>query len=165
MARWWELSIPVAGTLAGGGLGAWLQGRNSHRIFKAQAEREDAHRAEEARRAAYGQFRFKAVEAMHAAQDHAESPDGGERARLAKKAQGLVAECFEIHAALVFLSPPEVVRAAARVGAGLEANPFDMEEVKAAIRAFSAAAREDLGLPELEHEDETDLDQHSDASG
>jgi len=36
MSTWWELAIPVAGTLAGALGGSWLQARNSHRVLKLQ---------------------------------------------------------------------------------------------------------------------------------
>ncbi|MEU8344710.1 hypothetical protein AB0C74_23670 [Spirillospora sp. NPDC048832] len=38
MAKWWEIVIPVGGTLAGTGIGAYLQGFFNQRINKQQAE-------------------------------------------------------------------------------------------------------------------------------
>lgn len=57
VARWWELAIPVVGTLAGGSLGAWWQGRNSFRLSRMQAKDSEATQLRAMREEKSAQFR------------------------------------------------------------------------------------------------------------
>ncbi len=135
MAAWWELAIPVSGTLLGALIGTWAQGRNSVRLLRLQnAAAEQANRGRheheramqllEERRKQYFEF-LTLIEEW--------DNTGGERAD----------EVFAAITRMYFIASPEVLEVVEK----LYLTVRDSQHLSGGVvNRFVEAARKDLGV-------------------
>lgn len=152
MAAWWELAIPVGGTLVGALTGAWAQGRNSVRLLKIQnatAEQANRDRYEheramhllEEKRNQYVEFAML-VEKWDMLRTNWSGPENErpeeDRRLLEPMKEKIFDLCTRLHfiASLEVLKISEEIYRAARDGDDPEQGLFD----------FIDAARNDLGV-------------------
>lgn len=152
MATWWELAIPVAGTLAGALLGSWLQARNSLRVLKVQnlaAQRADRDKHEHERSMQLLEEKKKQYADFLAVVDRRQEligniPERGLRNPDEMEAVGKVED--DLHVSFVrlyFVASPEVLEVADEIY--MQAIQ-DLTVWGGMVNHFVEVARKDLGI-------------------
>lgn len=148
MATWWELTIPVGGTLIGAFVGAWTQARSNLRTIKIQnmeaaqvrresREHELAMKLLDDKRDAYIDF----VIHTDRCTDYANPKPNSEEWDNYKKE---VDKFIKVYERLQFLAPANIFEVADQIYLLIAGN--DEEPIGPLVNQFVKMAREDLGV-------------------
>jgi len=137
MAKWWELAIPAASALGG----VLVTSAVGLLVSLGQRRHEQKMRLLDEKRAAY--TRFPAVMYDYVKEEGTAAPDAEPNA--ARRDQ-LLTELRDSFSFIELLGSKEVRAAADNVMNALFRDPIDISAVGAVRRAFTDAARQDIGV-------------------
>jgi len=153
VSAWWELAIPIGGTLLGALTGSWMQGRNGIRLLKAQnteALRADADKYKheramqllEDKRKQYAEF-YGLVEKWGSVNDGDPTPFRDRSSAEREKLDAVFDELDKSFRLMYFIASPEVFASADDLFMSLMQG---QEPSGPLMNHFIKMTREDLGV-------------------
>lgn len=154
MAAWWELAIPVGGTLVGALTGAWAQGRSSMRLLRLQnatAEQANRDRYEheramhllEEKRKQYEEF-ATLIEKWDIVRTNWSGPANERPEEDRRLLEPMTEKIFDLCTRLCFIASPEVLKISEEIYRAAR----DDDRPEQGLFDFIDAARKDLGVNE-----------------